>query len=202
MFYFSSDVVDKKIEEFLSSLREKTRTLTWGCIQHPGDCAGLVFRCFGSPKPSTLVLTVLCAGLSSIAHLNSTMSSLAPSSSSCWQVHHKSDLTGFRVLRILGDGAWQCFDGNRSQLWSSRRSARTPTLGRRWTGTEWSGDPAVSLWPPCPWGSNMVFRVKTALTETLDLTSYIGSLSKLVLCEGDRGSHLGLVIYLPIFTCD
>ena len=60
---------------------------------------------------------------------------------------------------------------------------------------EWSGDPAVSLWPPCPWGSNVVFRVTTALTETLDLTRDT-VLSKLVLCEGETGgSHLGL------FTC-
>lgn len=44
----------------------------------------------------------------------------------------------------------------------------------------------------------MVFRVKTALIETLDLTRDT-VLSKLVLCEGETGgSHLGLVIYLPI----
>lgn len=41
----------------------------------------------------------------------------------------------------------------------------------------------------------MVFRVTTALTETLDLTRDT-VLSKLVLCEGETGgSHLGL------FTC-
>ena len=74
MFYFSSDVVDKKIEEFLSSFEEKIENLTEDAFNTQVIVLASYF--VGSPKPSTLVLTVLCAGfLSSVAHLNLTMSS-------------------------------------------------------------------------------------------------------------------------------
>ena len=50
MFYFSSEVVDKKIEEFLSSFEEKIENLTEDAFNT--QVIVLAWSFVGSPKPS------------------------------------------------------------------------------------------------------------------------------------------------------